>query len=367
MEAVLRRADALRALFWRVTVRTDLGRLCARDRSARLAVLGVGQIATTLALTLFAPLWLLLLGPILLGVPHAVSDVRYLVLQRPGGLDTRRALALGVPLGLMTLARVVYVFGGPRSSLLEVALGMAAIAAAVMVSGAPAGRRVIALALVAGVGGVACIDPDLTAIALAHVHNFVGLGLWLFWTRRAERDRGPAWRPALVAALLVAGCVAIGAGVFDPLLFRAGGPLDGSPAGLDFAGVVDSLAPGLAPEWAVRVVLVFAFAQAMHYTIWLRLIPGTLAERPASTGFRRNLANLRADLGTWGTRAAILASLAVPLAALVDAYAARAVYLSLILFHGWLELAVIAFLVLGGARVAATVTAHDHASARVAG
>ncbi len=33
------------------------------------------------------------------------------------------------------------------------------------------------------------------------------------------------------------------------------------------------LAPGLAEPWALRLVLLFAFAQAVHYGIWLRLIP----------------------------------------------------------------------------------------------
>ncbi|XXF76315.1 hypothetical protein P2318_25100 [Myxococcaceae bacterium GXIMD 01537] len=55
-------------------------------------------MAWAFLLTVGAPLWSLALGPVLLGVPHLLSDVRYLVV-RPG-LHRRTGLAVcaGVPL-----------------------------------------------------------------------------------------------------------------------------------------------------------------------------------------------------------------------------------------------------------------------------
>src|SRR5580704_2483847 len=68
------------------------------DRETRVAVVGTASVVAAFAATALAPVWLLLLGPIVLGVPHVVADVRYLV-ARPG-LHRRRALWVlaGAPL-----------------------------------------------------------------------------------------------------------------------------------------------------------------------------------------------------------------------------------------------------------------------------
>jgi hypothetical protein len=160
----------------------------------------------------------------------------------------------------------------------------------------------------------------------------IALGLWLVWARASARD-------SAAVVLLVGTCaLAIASGLLEPVTHAAGG--FGAPTrGLDLGSMADTLAPGLAAAAAVRVVLLFAFAQALHYAVWLVLLP---AAARTGTGPRPFLAGLRADLGTAGIVIAVLASLAVPLAGLVDAAGARAVYLSLVLFHGWLEVAVIA-------------------------
>lgn len=60
---------------------------------------------------------------------------------------------------------------------------------------------------------------------------------------------------------------------------------------------------------------------------------------------------LRADFGTPALVAAAALTLAVALAGVARPARTRAVYLSLVLFHGWLELAVLARLAAGRARV----------------
>jgi hypothetical protein len=57
---------------------------------------------------------------------------------------------------------------------------------------------------------------------------------------------------------------------------------------------------------------------------------------------QRSLQALRQDLGATGLRIAVGLTLLVPLLGLVDPLGGRAVYLSLALFHAWLELAVLA-------------------------
>ena len=52
-----------------------------RRRDLRVALGGSLGVGASLVLAVLAPLWLLTLGPLLLGVPHLLSDVRYLVVR----------------------------------------------------------------------------------------------------------------------------------------------------------------------------------------------------------------------------------------------------------------------------------------------
>ena len=69
-----------------------------RDRELRVSVLFSAVVVTALVGTLIAPLWLLILGPLVWGVPHVAADIRYLVVRT--GFGRRRSLWLlgGVPL-----------------------------------------------------------------------------------------------------------------------------------------------------------------------------------------------------------------------------------------------------------------------------
>jgi len=97
--SLLRPADRLRAGLLRRS--GAIGRRLIADRQLRVNTLALLGITTSLVLTAGAPLWLLVVGPLALGVPHLLADVRYLVV-RPG-LHRSRAwwLLAAAPLALM--------------------------------------------------------------------------------------------------------------------------------------------------------------------------------------------------------------------------------------------------------------------------
>lgn len=326
--------DRVRAGLWRFGCRFELGRRAVRDRSLRLALLASAHILVAFALTGVAPLWLLLLGPLLLGVPHVVNDVRFLVIRRPRGLTPAAVKGILTALALMTGARLVAVAGGPLLLDWEIALGGAAVTCGVALSDGPPLRRALIAAAAGALTVWAVGRPFDAALAVGHAHNLVAFGLWL----AVAREGGPLRRVLAVAALYLACAVAILAGAFDGLFVTAWG---GDAAGLDLDSLAASLAPGLEPTLAVRLVALFAFAQAVHYVVWLRLVPQRLVPRAAPPTVRRSLAGARADLGRAGLAVAVALTLLVPLLALADAPETRRIYLTLALFHGWLELAVI--------------------------
>ena len=105
------------------------------DRGARTAVIFTAVVLFAFTATLTMPVALLALGPIVLGVPHVLADVRYLVV-RPGFHRVHRLWPIALPL-----------LGVCTTSDLRVGL-LAPLLAALLARGALA-RRALVVALAA--------------------------------------------------------------------------------------------------------------------------------------------------------------------------------------------------------------------------
>jgi len=255
-------------------------------------------------------------------VPHLLADVRYLV-ARPG-LHRRPLLVLGVGAPLLAAGLGL----GMRA-------GLGAILMALLCTPGARWRKAVGAALVLAAAYFGYADRYFTLeLGLAHVHNGVGVLLWWLW-----RPRRRTLHLLPLALFVAAGGLLLG-GVVQPLasaLREVAGP-----AGLPASWHREVLAPGWSPLWGLRLLLLYAYAQAVHYTVWLRLIPEEDRDRPTPRTFRASVEALRAELGT--PLLAIAAALAVGLAlwALRDLMAARTGYFRLALFHGYLELCALA-------------------------
>jgi hypothetical protein len=304
---------------------------------ASLALSGVPLAATLLlGMALLAaaraPLWLLLAGPLLLGVPHVASDLRSLVL-RPG-LHRRSPLLLaaGVPLLFCCVRPTLWA-------------GLLAAGGALVAARASLARRALLGAACALLLGAALWAGRSGDLLFAHLHNLVALvfaaALW------------PGGRKALLwpAGAVVAGTLVL---LLTPLplllpahLFDPGAAL----GGLQLATLRAGLAPAFSAETGTRLVLLYGFLQAAHYAAWLVLIPAAAASA-GDGGQAPDLASGAGARGLWRGAAQDLgaplvwlcALLAAGLAgwALLDAAAAREGYLRFAGFHGHLELAALA-------------------------
>lgn len=313
-------APALRALF--------------SDRDLRVAALGVTAVASALLAALAAPLWMLLLAPLVLGVPHLVADARYLLVRQ--GLHRRPAVLLAVLLpASLTLA-------APRAP-----LGVLALLGALAVARAPLARRAaLALPLAALLYATLRWEPR-ASLAFAHAHNLVALALWAWWARRPARRR---WLVPLATTLALA---LVASGVCDEIALRPFA-LRAPIPGFDLGRVIDEVSPVSPREYplgAMRWVLAFAVMQSLHYAAWLRMIPDEDRARTGPRGFVASYRALVEDLGRPLLACAALASLALLGWACASAVAARGAYLRLAFGHGYAELALALLLALeGGAR-----------------
>ncbi len=320
METLLAPADRARSILLRTLAPAMRPWLVARER--RVALVGTTLIVVSFVGTLGLPLWYLALGPIVWGIPHVLSDVRYLVV-RPGH-HRRPVLAVLVVAGLVLAAAGLGLRGG-----------LLAAAGALVAARAPWTRRLAGLVVVGGLLAVAQWAGWVGDIVFAHAHNILAIFVFWAWRRRESRLH---WAPIAVFFLVFA---AISLGAFDGIFgYTSALPTPFTSVTLPYFHW--TLAPRTPEPFASRLLLLFAFAQAVHYVVWVRLVPEE--GRPSTTprSFRQTWRALRADVGRWVLYAVVAWMVALALWAAVDLRHAREGYLYFAFFHGHLELAAIA-------------------------
>lgn len=326
---------ARRGVLSAVTRSRGVTRLVGR-RDARVALLATAQVALLLAVTVAKPVWLFVLGPVVLGVPHLAADVRYLVLRR-GVARVVVALACAASAVVLVLrALEVAHVRVPEAGRVELLVAAAWIGGALVAGARERGRRwpLLALAPLAVLALHASSHAWLTRVVLAQAHNVVGVGAWLLLFRRHRRSAlVPLAAIATGVALLLSGCT---------LTWTMGADgLEG--LGVSLWRVGSFLAPGGSPTTGAAAVLVFVFLQAVHYAAWLAWIPQEELPGQGTFTFRMTGRALLRDLGITGLALAVAAAAVLAGAAAVDARAAVNAYMSLAAFHAYLELAMLAY------------------------
>jgi hypothetical protein len=266
-------------------------------------------LAALCATALVAPALLLVWMPLLVGVPHVASDIRYLVLPLP---RAQIALAIAASLTLVVL-RAASIATGMNLLMAEATL-VAGWLLASLVLEPTARKRALGIALFASAVIIGLPIVFIATAALAH--NFLAIVAWVVVARPTKKH----------ALTLVGGVAlfALIAGLVGPLTSALTGG-DASPwltldkaAGVMFGGLPHGVARGL--------LIAFAFLQGVHYTIWLGWIP---ASQPAP---KRGIA----------TVAIAAATLTVLAGALYNPAWARTTYLALATFHIYLEIVILA-------------------------
>jgi hypothetical protein len=317
LDAPLAALDGLRRIGLRAI--GPFARSVLTDRDKRVAVLGSALLVLSFAGAASLPVVMLVLGPIVWGIPHVLADLRYLV-ARPG--LHRRPLVLGaIGAGILAAGLGLGVRGG-----------LLGAAGALLVARAGLTRKLVGLGVVGALFGLAQYAGAVADIAFAHLHNVVAVGIWWAWRRRETRMH---WVPI---GLFAVGSLALLAGAAEPLLGWTGGT-SAAWTGLSMRYLCWSLSPSPDGAYAERLVVMYAFAQAAHYVVWLRLMPEDDRPRKMPRSYAQSFRALGNDLGAWVLWIAVIAALGIAGWAAVAPGAARDGYLRLAFFHGHLELA----------------------------
>ncbi|MFI0356495.1 hypothetical protein [Actinomadura sp. 9N407] len=297
-------------------------------------------MAAALVAALRLPATVTVLGLAMFGILHNVLELRY-VSGRFEAILTGRFLGLLVVLitGIM-LCRLVPMLSWSAPA--EILLGYLVLAVACWwgLRGRPPLLWASLVILGCAAGG-SLTFPAYHFVFLTHLHNVVPLFFLWEWARRLRTGR-TSFRMTQVAWVLLIPALIL-AGTFDPWL---GGDQNGTVAA--FAGGGERLmAAYTPPAWldtalALRLLVVFAFLQTMHYVVWVWFMPRHA--RPATERFEQRAGALRGHrawlLGLAGT--ALLAVLFV-----TDYAGGKTMYGAIASYHAYLEFPVLLALLAG--------------------
>jgi hypothetical protein len=324
--------DGARRPLVRALAQVEPARRVFVDRNRRVLAGALVAVAMSFAAAAWQPLIALWLGAALFGVPHVVAGLRYAGARGRLTRATRALVGCALAVGVVEL-----VGSGTRIADGAVRGYVLLFAAAVVIELVAATRTVARLSIACAVvvaAAAAWHAPRLALIALAHLH---GLGAVVWFARRA-RARGVVVWPFVGAVVLVLAGGALGAfdSLWAPTLFAPR-----SAAASIVAEAAGSAVDGAGAVMLRRALFLYAFGQALHFAIWLRLVPEVERASKVPHSFRRALALFDAELGRWARPLLIACVVAAPLL-LVGGGAAREAYFALTYFHVGLEAAALA-------------------------
>jgi hypothetical protein len=291
--------------------------------------------------TLWIPVLMVVLAPILLGVPHLVADLRYLVMKPR--LYRRPALVLlvGVPLAITWVRPTMDV-------------GLLAVLGAILGARGAWPRKLLLAAAFACAYALVLLHPYASTMLLLHGHHAVAFVIFLVVFARSVRH---ALAPTL---LFAAFSLALALGAFDVLLQRPAALFTVS-SGTGVERAISELSPFPDFTMGMRFLALFVFAQSVHYGLWLRLIPEEARERPGLRSFSSSFRALVKDTG-WPLVVLALGAMALFFVLAARSFhEARYAYLHLAAFHGYLELACLALVLVEGKTVLGPAASGDAA------
>lgn len=335
--------DWARSALYRVALRVRPLAPLIVTKDRRVALTASLHAIVAFVLTVTVPTLLLALGPIFLGVAHVAADLRYLVLRR--GLAKGWLVIIAVACASIVVLRSSQELGADPVAVARLEFGVvtawigAALAAGALVSGR-FGRAALGALLLAAFGIYAQLEPYAVRIGFTHLHNLVALALWLYLFR------GRRSSALLPLGLMLAFSLILLSGQTYFWTERLGTE---QLLGLHILAASDWLAPGLPFRAAAGLTLSFAFLQSVHYSTWLLVVPQEDVRGQGTVTFRMAARAMTREFSRVGLLLLALSALAVLLGALFDVHRSRNLYLSLAMFHGYLELALGAyFFVRGG-------------------
>lgn len=336
---VLFHMDFMRGLLLKKTLRVSFFRELFTNRALRLSVLFLLACLIYLPLSLFFPVWVAVVGPIIYGVPHIIASFRYSQVE---SVPSTRSLFIGV-WTLVTIYRVVTDLGfwSHVKFVSDVDIELLSFVLTLLVFGGirrSSGFELLkSLALVMALLLSAWYLPLEFSAFLLLFHNAVAFIYWIARTRPGV-ERAVALTCTFVFLALTA---AILAGSFEFLykIFSPQGFIARFNFGYEELGQVLVPHSGNYRVW-FNFFVAYVFGQSLHYFVWLKAIPEQHLPSQTPVSFRISYEWLVRDFGR-KVLAILLISVVSTLAMwlVFNMNEARIIYFAIASYHGFHELA----------------------------
>ena len=346
MDSLLEFLDHSRSSILRWSLQFPFARALFKSRAQRLLFFFLISLIINLALSLSVPVWMLVIGPVVFGLPHLVSGARYIA--RSHGLNYRTGFLILISILAVGAIRLLQTFQYGNWILIPgwmdawewLAFLITLVWLFFQLKTSTRGMwwKIAVFALVAAVG---FYFPVPVAAFLLIGHNFVSFFYWIQATQTRDEKNVAYWALGLFA--LVTASILLG--TWDSILHwtQAGATeLSASASGWSFGQLVF---PGSQNDALLdRGLCAYAFGQALHYFVWLKAVPEQSIAQTVPLSFRVSARDFVRDL----TRpvAVICAVIClIPLMALflVHVDVLRNVYVAGSTAHGYIEFAGLSF------------------------
>ena len=340
--------DLLRAMLLKETLKFSFLNRLFHTRSLRVLILFLTAASFYFITSSFFPLWVLLLGPVLFGVPHLISSLRYSSLPF---IEKARKKLLLLQFSLWALvfcyriAADVFqqpVFLREYPLLFESLCLLVSFLFQVSLFRKISAKLVFSSLAFSVLLVATFLYPIQTALTALIGHNYLPLIAWY----KSCQDRADRTVFAVSAFIYLFLTVIIFSGGTDFLytLYTPVGTI--GFLNWDYSEIVLPFVSGeFDYQFWFHVVVLYAFSQAIHYFIWMKAIPENYQKQQHPPSFQWTFNRLSSEFGSASVFLILILSGLVFLGwFFLEFQTARLVYFSIASYHGFMEISAIPFL-----------------------
>ncbi len=345
--------DLLRSKFLKKTLQITLLDRLFHSRSTRISFLGFTALLFYFFASSYFPLLILVIGPIIWGIPHLISSLRYNTLL---GTKIQSGKQIFYLQGLLWLFVFLYriavdifqieLLFYDQTFLIESTALIISFLAQLLYLKRLNLRSILYFLTFSLLIVITHEYPIEVALVLLIGHNYLPLIAW-FQACQNKADTDTFFKFTLFYLLLSA-FILLG---FQENIYNFLGstlsPQKEIPFfNWNFMNIVEPF--GATPEQAsfwFRIVVLYSFSQSIHYFLWLKAIPENYQLQQFPPSFRWTFQKLQTDFG--GTSLVILLLILVAglgYWAFFEYHSARTIYFAIASYHGFMELSCLPFL-----------------------
>lgn len=340
--------DLLRSKFLKQTLQISALDSIFHSRPLRLFVLASLALVFYFLISLYFPLWVLLIGPVLWGVPHLISSLRYNTLLASDLTQKKKFFYFQSLIWFLVFTYRLCVdvfqislFLSEHYLLFESLALIISFSAQVWLFKRLTLMSLLYFGLFSGLVAATHFYPVMVGLALLIGHNYIPLWTW-FQSCQNQKDLRVFYIVSFVYLLFSS---LILSGVQNWFYRWASPQASIGFLNWNFMNIVEPFGAREehAPFW-FRIVSLYAFSQAIHYFMWLKAIPENYQRQQFPPSFRWSLHKLSSDFGS----TSLLLLLILVLAGagywfFFEYQMARVIYFSLASYHGFMEISCLPF------------------------